>query len=279
MSPLELVPVTVGEANDFVARHHRHRGPMTGALFAIGAASEDGVVGVCIVSRPVARMLADGWTAEVSRVCTTGEPNVCSMLYAAAWRAARAMGYRLLVTYTLESERGASVRAAGWRVVGEAKRASDRLTRPRQVTGDRSPKLRWEAPSMSRLDVEAVTDDEAQNVRQRCLACGRVIALIGVRGGKRRDAPDVQRPMPAAVASPPQGGAMSETCSVFLATKSPCGRCGQERHLHHLRPRGRDAPPSDGRNPTDFRLRRAAPSGASPSSPLAWRRSRSDLDQ
>ena len=41
-------------------------------------------------------------------------------LYAAAWRAARATGYKRLVTYILESENGASLRAAGWKCVGQA---------------------------------------------------------------------------------------------------------------------------------------------------------------
>jgi hypothetical protein len=107
------------------------------------------------------------------------------MLYGAAWRAARAIGYQRLVTYTLAAENGASLRAAGWRVVAEVKRSSpDVLTRPRQRTGDRALKQRWEAPA----DVTAAADRrDAQNVRQRCEVCGAVVALIGVRG-KRRDA-------------------------------------------------------------------------------------------
>lgn len=32
----------------------------------------------------------------------------------------RAMGYKRLVTYILESENGASLRAAGWKCVGQA---------------------------------------------------------------------------------------------------------------------------------------------------------------
>ena len=72
---------------------------------------------------PMARMLQDGYTAEVTRVCTTDQSpkNVCSMLYAACWRAWKAMGGNRLVTYTLAEEDGASVKAAGWRVVGETK--------------------------------------------------------------------------------------------------------------------------------------------------------------
>ena len=78
------------------------------------------IVGVAIIGRPVSRHLDDGWTLEVNRLCTDGSRNACSMLYAAAWRAARAMGYKRLVTYILESENGASLRAAGWKCVGQA---------------------------------------------------------------------------------------------------------------------------------------------------------------
>jgi len=101
-----------------------------------------------MVGRPVARLLHDGWTAEVLRLCTTGERNACSMLYGASWRAARALGYRRLVTYTLPEEGGASLRAAGWRCIGEAGGGSwSRAERPRVDTHPLQAKLRWEAPS------------------------------------------------------------------------------------------------------------------------------------
>ena len=73
-----------------------------------------------IVGRPVSRYLDDGWTLEVNRLCTDGSRNACSMLYAAAWRAAQAMGYKRLITYILESESGVSLRAAGWKCIGLA---------------------------------------------------------------------------------------------------------------------------------------------------------------
>ncbi len=111
---LEIVPIKLKEANAFVAEHHRHHGPVTGHKFSIGCSDGKKIVGVAIVGRPVSRYLDDGWTLEVNRLCTDGTRNACSMLYAAAWRAARAMGY------ILESENGASLRAAGWRCVGQA---------------------------------------------------------------------------------------------------------------------------------------------------------------
>lgn len=142
---LSLVPCTLRSAASFVGQHHRHHGIPTGGLFAVAAADGAKVVGVAIVGRPVSRLLQDGWTAEVTRLCTTGQPNACSMLYAAAWRAARALGYRRLVTYTLPEEGGASLRGAGWRLIGECGGGSwSRRQRPRVDTHPLQRKLRWE---------------------------------------------------------------------------------------------------------------------------------------
>ncbi len=111
---LVVVPITLGEANTFTARLHRHNRPVQGHKFSIAVADSAGQVrGVSIVGRPIARHLDDGWTLEVLRVTTDGCPNACSMLYATCWRAARAMGYRRCVTYTRLSEPGSSLRAVG----------------------------------------------------------------------------------------------------------------------------------------------------------------------
>lgn len=151
---LELVPVTLDEANAFVDQHHRHRGPVAGAKFCIAVAAPVGpgghgfpeIVGVAIVGRPVARHMDDTFTLEVNRVCTDGTPNACSILYAAAWRATKALGYARLITYTLVSEAGASLRAVGWRVVGEVKgRSWSTPSRARIDTSPLQDKLRWEA--------------------------------------------------------------------------------------------------------------------------------------
>lgn len=117
---ISIVPVSLAEANKFVEEHHRHHKPVVGHKFSIGCADGEKIVGVAIVGRPVSRHLDDGWTLEVTRLCTDGTKNACSMLYGAAWRAVRAMGYKRLVTYILESENGASLRAAGWKCVGQA---------------------------------------------------------------------------------------------------------------------------------------------------------------
>ena len=145
---MAVCPLTLAEANEFVRLHHRHHRPTVGGKFAIGCAEPDGTVrGVAIVGRPVSRMLDDGWTVEVNRVATDGAENACSMLYAAAWRAARAMGYRRMVTYTLPQEGGTSLRAAGWKLVGQTAGGEwGNAKRPR-VTLHPEMKLRWEAPT------------------------------------------------------------------------------------------------------------------------------------
>jgi len=144
---LELVPVTLREARAFVAQHHRHHPAPRGCRFVVGAARAGEIVGVAVVGRPSARLLDDGWTAEVTRLCVAeGTANVCSMLYSACWRAARAIGFRRLVTYTLATEGGASLRAAGWRMVGECGGGSwSRRSRPRVDLHPTQTKLRWEA--------------------------------------------------------------------------------------------------------------------------------------
>lgn len=142
---LRLVPLTLREANAYVERHHRHHGPARGCIVTVGVERDGDVCGVAIVGRPVARMLQDGYTAEVLRVCTDGTRNACSMLYGAAWRAVRALGYRRLVTYTLPEEGGTSLRASGWKLIGEAGGGSwHREVRPRVDLHPTQEKLRWE---------------------------------------------------------------------------------------------------------------------------------------
>ena len=144
---LEIVPMTLAEANAFVREHHRHHKPVPGAKFCIGVADENRkVVGVAIVGRPVARQLDDGWTLEINRTCTDGTKNANSMLYGAARRAAWALGFKKLVTYTIPEESGASLRAAGYRNVGEAGGGSwSRANRPRVDTHPLQVKIKWES--------------------------------------------------------------------------------------------------------------------------------------
>ena len=107
--------MTLSEAKAYIKRIHRHHLAPVGGKFAIGCSDGDKVVGVAVIGRPVARHYDDDWTVEVTRLATDGTKNACSMLYAAAWRAARAMGYRRIGTYILSEENGTSVAAAGWK--------------------------------------------------------------------------------------------------------------------------------------------------------------------
>jgi hypothetical protein len=147
---LTVVPMTLREANDFVQSFHRHNGRTArdGGKFAIGAQAGGELVAVAIVGRPIARLADDGLTAEVTRVCCRPDApkNANSFLYGACWRAWRAMGGAKLITYTLATESGASLRGAGWRVVGEVQPQEwNRKKRPRRwqpIYGQL--KLRWE---------------------------------------------------------------------------------------------------------------------------------------
>jgi hypothetical protein len=161
--------MTLREARAWVSRHHRHHGAPVGGLFAIGASLGGTLIGVVIVGRPIARLLDDDFSAEVTRLCTDGSKNACSLLYGAAWRACRAMGYRRLITYILATEPGTSLRTAGFRVVGKTKAESwSRQTRPRVDMAPHQAKLRWEVsceesqlepacPSHARTHVRAST--------------------------------------------------------------------------------------------------------------------------
>lgn len=148
MSTLILVPVSLREANAFVAARHRHHGPTRGHKFSVAVADAEGALrGVAIAGRPVSRHLDDGQTLEVLRVCTDGTPNVCSKLYGAVRRTAIAMGYppHKIITYTLHDEPGTSLRAAGWHRDGLTRGGEwGRAGRPRE-TANPSPKVRWRA--------------------------------------------------------------------------------------------------------------------------------------
>jgi len=146
MNMLELQPIDWDEAREFVSRHHRHHKPPPGWKFGIAVNDGEKNVGVIVVGRPVARHLDNGQVLEVTRCCTDGSRNACSMLYSAAWRAAKAMGYQRLITYTLKTESGSSLRAAGWITIGEAGGGS--WSRPSRFRVDKHPtqlKILWEA--------------------------------------------------------------------------------------------------------------------------------------
>lgn len=128
---LELTPISLKQANVFVDVFHRHHKAVAGHKFSIGCSENGRLVGVVIVGRPISRYLDDGKTLEVNRLCTLGVKNACSILYAAAARAAKAMGYEKIITYILQSENGGSLKAAGWKCAG--------LAGGKEWTGARKP--------------------------------------------------------------------------------------------------------------------------------------------
>lgn len=147
---LHIVPMDYDTAARFVRMWHRHHPmPRPAHRFSLGVATPDRVLrGVAMIGNPVARPLQDGRTLEVNRTATDGTPNANSALYAAAWRAAKALGWCRLITYTQAGESGASLRGAGWRVIAERppRGGWDTPARPRENRGtDGIPRTLWEA--------------------------------------------------------------------------------------------------------------------------------------
>lgn len=141
-----MIPLELREANALVDALHRHHRPVVGHRFSLGAITSDGqLCGAAIVGRPVARMVPKREVLEVTRLVTDGTHNACSILYAASARAAKALGYRRIQTYTLSTEGGASLRASGWVDEGEAGGGqwirSD--GRPRRSDQPTEVKTRW----------------------------------------------------------------------------------------------------------------------------------------
>ncbi len=150
---IEVVPISRDAARAFVREHHRHNPGHAGAeVLRVGLAVDGELIAVGIAGMPC-RELMDGFTLEITRVCTLGHENACSRIYGQLARAAKATGWRRLFTYTLVEESGASVRAAGFYLDGEVP-ARDYLakngSRPRYDTNllgesvvPDGPKLRW----------------------------------------------------------------------------------------------------------------------------------------
>ena len=121
MTKLEAVPLTLIDCNEYIQNFHRHNKPVQGSKFAFGCKYKGKLVAVCVVGRPIARYKDDGFTAEVTRTCVFDDApkGVNSFLYSRAWKAWKAMGGKRIITYTLQSESGASLRGAGWKILHE----------------------------------------------------------------------------------------------------------------------------------------------------------------
>jgi hypothetical protein len=141
---IKVVPLTVTEANAHVKKHHTHHDPVQGGLFAVGVEEDGRLVCVAIAGRPVARALVG--CLEVTRVASDGTTkNAASKALGAIMRAAAALGYKRLVSYTLATEAGTSYKACGWHqaafVRGREWSCPSRKRKPSKQPVD---KIRWE---------------------------------------------------------------------------------------------------------------------------------------
>ena len=141
---LKAYPLELKQANEFVDKLHRHHNSVHRDKFRVGATKDGKLVGVVQVGRPVSRMLDDGQTLEVVRLCSDGTKDVCSFLYSKAARIAKELGYSRIITYILESESGASLRASGWKLDGTTSGGAwDRPSRRRNTSAPTCPKKRY----------------------------------------------------------------------------------------------------------------------------------------
>lgn len=184
--------ITLQEAKDFVGLHHRHHQPPVGHKLSIGVrvVGSDALVGVAIISRPVARAFDDGGkTLEVSRTCTDGTRNANSALYGAVWRICRELGARRVITYTQAGETGASLRAAGYRPIARRREHSG-WDRPSRARTDKSPvrveRVLWlrGEPFEARHELDV---SGHETVRPgRCGQCGRELPKAAIGPGRPR---------------------------------------------------------------------------------------------
>ncbi len=166
---LRVVPIELKEANAAVAAWHRHHQPCQGHRFSLGVIDEtDALRGAIIVGRPVARMAGHPRAVlEVTRLVTDGTPNACSMLYAAAARVGKALGYARIQTYILEEETGVTLRATGWVCEGRAGGGQWKHTdgKPRRTDQPTGAKARWakhlndDPPAMIGIPTTSIGDD------------------------------------------------------------------------------------------------------------------------
>ena len=141
---MRVRPISLRAANAHVTARHRHHKPSRGHRFSLSVVEDGKVVGVAIVGRPVARGFDPEEVAEVTRVCTDGTKNACSMLYGACRRVCKEMGFQQIITYTLASELGTSLKAAGWQIDGQIKgRSWNCPSRPRKDVNPTDDKVRW----------------------------------------------------------------------------------------------------------------------------------------
>jgi hypothetical protein len=144
---LTIVPIELKEANEFVAAFHRHHKPVLNHRFSIGVIDQqNNLRGVAVIGRPVARLAGHPrQVLEVTRLATDETPNACSMLYGAAARIGKQLGYGKIQTYILVEEPGTSLKAAGWSMEATSRGRQWKHTdgRPRRTDQPMGDKTRW----------------------------------------------------------------------------------------------------------------------------------------
>ena len=142
---MRAIPLELKDANTFVAVHHRHHEPVKRDKWRFGVLDDDGeLIGVLHAAKPVARLLDDSRTIEIVRCCSDGTKNLCSFMLGRARRIASAMGYEKMISYILDSETGASYKAAGWHKEADIRGHSwNTPSRKRATTAPTCDKQRW----------------------------------------------------------------------------------------------------------------------------------------
>lgn len=143
---LTVQEIAFRDACALVNMHHRHHGSPVGHLFSGGVFDGAVLCAAVIAGRPVARKLDDGKTMELTRVASDGTRNACSKAMGWVIREAWRRGFTRVITYTLDSEPGGSLRAVGFREAGMSTGGSwSRPSRGRaQERHPLEPKRRWE---------------------------------------------------------------------------------------------------------------------------------------
>ena len=159
---MEIRPLTFKEACQFVDQHHRHHRPSVGCKFCIGLYDDEKLIGCAICGRPVSRHLDNGLVCEITRLCTDGTRNACSMLYGACCRTAKAMGYKSIITYILASENGASLKASGFSCEGAAGGTHWTGVRNKGQDMPKEMKTRWRRALAKEKPVKEVVPMAAQ---------------------------------------------------------------------------------------------------------------------
>lgn len=81
---IKLTPITNADALKYFKKYSDYRGPFAFAICAMEGQKMHGVIALNM----------DGKTFALGHIWTDGNAHIGSLLYGAAWRVAKAMGYK-----------------------------------------------------------------------------------------------------------------------------------------------------------------------------------------